>query len=126
MTGLKPGNPTIYGSQSQKHIRFPHSTSLEIGSIFKIQPVAPSNLNSPLAVMTLDKSIVPSRLDYTSQLWYPHLLKSIYLTEKVQRTFTQHIACIQNKSYNERIKLLNLYTIQIIRDSYQNIYLWEK
>ena len=32
-------------------------------------------------MMTLFKSLVLSRLDYASQLWSPHLLKSIYLLE---------------------------------------------
>ena len=43
-------------------------------------------------MMTLFKSLVLSRHDYASQLWSPHLLKSIYLIEKVQRSFTKHIA----------------------------------
>ena len=41
-------------------------------------------------MMTLFKSLVLSRLDYASQLWSPYLLKSIYLIEKVQRSFTKH------------------------------------
>ena len=48
-------------------------------------------------MMTLFKSLVLSRLDYASQLWSPHLLKSIYLIEMVQRSFTKCIAGIQNK-----------------------------
>ena len=60
-------------------------------------------------MMTLFKSLVLSRLDYASQLWSAHLLKSIYLIEKVQRSFTKHIAAIQkNKSYDECLKLFNL------------------
>ena len=39
--------------------------------------------NSIETMMTLFKSIVLSQLDYASQLWSPHLLKSFYLIEKV-------------------------------------------
>ena len=76
-------------------------------------------------MVTLLKSLVLSQLDYASQLWSSHLLKSIYLIEKVQRSFTKHITGIQNKSYDERLKLLNLYTVQRRRDRYQIIYLWK-
>ena len=55
----------------------------------------------------------------------PHLLKSIYLIEKVQRSFTKHITGIKNKPYDERLKLLNLYSVQRSRDRYQIIYLWK-
>ena len=77
------------------------------------------NTGETKTMMTLFKSIVLSRLDYASHLWSPHLLKSIYLIEKVKRSFTKHIAGIQNKSYDERLKLLNLYPVQRRRDRYQ-------
>ena len=76
-------------------------------------------------MMTIFNSLVLSRLDYASQLWSPHLLKSIYLIEKVQRAFTKHIAGIQNKSYAERLYLLNLYSIQRKQGRYQIIYVWK-
>ena len=76
-------------------------------------------------MLTLFKSLVLSRLDYALQLWFPHLLKSIYLIEKVQCSFTKHITGIQNKPYDERLKLLNLYAVQRRRDIYQIIYLWK-
>ena len=76
-------------------------------------------------MMTLFKSLVLSRLDYASQLWTPHLLKSIYLIEKVQHSFTNHITGIKNKPYDEPLKLLNLYSVQRRRDRNQSIYLWK-
>ena len=69
-------------------------------------------------MMTLFKSIVLSRLDYASQLWSPHLLKSVYLLDKGQRLFTKHIAGMHTMSYEERLKHLNLYSIQRRRDRY--------
>ena len=82
------------------------------------------NTRETISMMTLFKSLVLSRLDYASQLWSPHLLKSIYLIEKVKRSFTKHITGIKNKPYDERLKLLNLYSVQRWRDRYQIIYLW--
>ena len=76
-------------------------------------------------IMTLYKFLVLSRLDYTLQLWSPHLLKYVYLLEKVQRSFTIHIAGMHTMSYVERRKHLNLYSIQRRRDRYQIIHLWK-
>ena len=76
-------------------------------------------------MMTLLKSLVLSPLDYVSQLWSPHLLKSVYILEKVQRSFTKHIAGMHTMSYEERLKHLNLISIQRRRDRYQIIYLWK-
>ena len=76
-------------------------------------------------MMTLFKSLVLSRLDYASQLWSSHLLKPNYLIVKVQRSLPKHIAGILNKSYDERLKLLNLYSVERRRDRYQIIYLWK-
>ena len=77
-----------------------------------------------VTMMTLFKSLVLSRLDYASQLWFSHLLKSIYFIEQVQRSFTKHIAGIQNKSYHELLKLSNIYSVQRRRDRYQLIFWW--
>ena len=49
-------------------------------------------------MITLFKSLVLSRLDYASQLWSPHLLKSVYPLEKVRRSFTKHMAGMHTMS----------------------------
>ena len=54
------------------------------------------NTKETKIIMTLFKSLVLCQQDYASQLWSPHLLKSVYVIEKVQCSFTKHIAGIQN------------------------------
>ena len=55
-----------------------------------------------LTMLTLFKSlIVISRLDYASQLWSPHKISQITQIEKVQRSFTKHIAGLRDLSYHE-------------------------
>ena len=76
-------------------------------------------------MMTPFKSLVLSQLDRASKLWSPNLLKPDYLLDKVQRSFTKHIAGMHTMSYEERLKHLNLYSIQRRRDRYQIIYLWK-
>ena len=55
-------------------------------------------------------------------LWSPHLLKSVYPLEKVQRSFTKHITGMHTMSYEERLKHLNLYSNQRRQDKYIIIY----
>ena len=61
-------------------------------------------------IMTLFKSLVLPQQDYASQLtelWSLHLIKSVNLQEKVQRSFTKHISGMHTMSYEERLKHLN-------------------
>ena len=69
-------------------------------------------------------TLLISRLEYASRLWSPHPLKSVYILEKVQRSFTKHMARMHTMFYEERLKHLNLYSIQRKQDRYQIIYLW--
>ena len=61
-----------------------------------------------LTMLTLFKSLVISRLDYASQLWSPHKISQMTQIEKVQRSFTKHIAGLRDLSYHERLQTLKL------------------
>ena len=52
------------------------------------------------------------RLDYASQLWSPHKISQITQIEKVQRSFTKHIAELSDLSYHDRLQTLKLYSLQ--------------
>ena len=49
-----------------------------------------------ITLMTLFKSLVLPRLDYGSQLWFPHLVKRIDQLGNIQRSFTKHITGMQS------------------------------
>ena len=53
-----------------------------------------------------------SRMDYGSQLWSPYLTKHINMIEKTQRSFTRYISGMQGMSYQERLAVLKLYSLQ--------------
>ena len=78
-----------------------------------------------LTMLTLFKSLVISRLDYASQLWSPHKISQITQIEKVQRSFTKHIAGLRDLSYHERLQTLKLYSLQRRRERYCIILLWK-
>ena len=78
-----------------------------------------------LTLLTLFKCIVLSRLDYGSQLWSPHQIKSINKIEQVQRSFTRFITGMRPLSYDERLKSLHLYSVQRQFERYIIIYIWK-
>ena len=67
-------------------------------------------------MLNLYKSLVMSRLEYASQLWSPHLLKHVYLIEKVQGPFTKHISGMCFLSYSKCLEVLKLYSSQRRRE----------
>ena len=67
-----------------------------------------------LTMLTQFKSLVISRLDYTSQLRSQHKISQITQIERVQRSVTKHIAGLRD----ERIQTLKLYSLQRRRGRY--------
>ena len=78
-----------------------------------------------LTMLALFKSLVISRLDYTSQLWSSHKISQITQIEKVQRSFTKHITGMPDLSYHERLQALRLYSFQRRRERYCIILIWK-
>ena len=81
-----------------------------------------------VTLLTLFKCIVLSRLDYGSQLWSPHQIKSINKIEQVQRSFTRFITGMRPLSYDERLKSLHLYKLYSVQPRFERyiiIYIWK-
>ncbi|CAC5380825.1 unnamed protein product [Mytilus coruscus] len=68
--------------------------------------------------ITLYKSIIRSLLEYSTTMWSPYLKKDIRKTEKMQRRATKLVPSIRNLSYVERLKILDLPTLEYRRDRY--------
>jgi hypothetical protein len=66
-------------------------------------------------ILQLYKSLVRPHLEYGIQAWRPHYHKDIDLIEGVQRRATKLIACLKDKSYEDRLKNLNLTTLETRR-----------
>ena len=63
-------------------------------------------------MIPLYKALVRPHLEYCSLVWSPHLIKDIKLVEKVQRRMTRMILAISRLSYEERVKLTGLITLE--------------
>lgn len=76
-------------------------------------------------VMLLYKTYVRPILEYSCALWSPHLIKDITAIEAIQRSITAKIEGLENLNYWERLKELNLYSLQRRRERYQIIHMYK-
>ena len=66
-------------------------------------------------ILQLYKSLVRPHLEYSVQAWNPHFQKDIDLLEGVQRRATKLISSLKDKTYEERLCILNLTTLETRR-----------
>ena len=76
-------------------------------------------------MLTMFKTYVLSRLEYTSPLWNPWLICDITKVEAVQRSFTAKIAGLDNQDYWQRLSSLKLYSLQRRRERFIIIHLFK-
>jgi len=81
-------------------------------------------------MLTLYRALVLSKIDYCSVLWCPSDLSDMRKLEKVQANFTSRMKCAKNDSGNkrdywQRLRHLNLYSIQRRFERYAVIYVWK-
>ena len=80
---------------------------------------------SQSTMITLYKSIIRSKLEYSCPVWSPSLISDIKKLESTQRSFTRHIAGCEGLSYWDRLKFLNLMSLQRRRERYIIIHVWK-
>ena len=59
------------------------------------------------------------------QLWNPSYIGEIEDLEGVQRSFTSKIIEVEDQNYWQRLKLLNLFSLQRRRERYCILYVWK-
>ena len=77
------------------------------------------------AILTLYKTMVLPIIEYCSQLWNPHTIGRIRQIEALQRTYTSKIRGLDRMDYWQRLKHLNLYSLERRRERYIIIYIWK-
>ena len=73
---------------------------------------------SEATMMCLYKALIRSRLEYCSALWNPTKQEDIITLESVQRNFTSRITGLSDLSYHERLKKLNILSLQRRRERF--------
>ena len=70
-------------------------------------------------------SLVQPHLDYCSQLWAPSKHTEISKLESLLRTYTNNIKEVRHLNFWERLKALNMYSIQRRMERYKIIYIFK-
>ena len=77
------------------------------------------------AMLTLYKAMILPLLEYSSQLWNPATPGLIRALEGVQRTFTVRIRGMDGLNYWQRLRKLELYSLERRRERYLIIYMFK-
>ncbi|XP_076066109.1 uncharacterized protein LOC143039753 [Oratosquilla oratoria] len=79
---------------------------------------------APEHLLPLWKTLVVSKMEYACQLWSPHKINEIQELEQVQRVLARRIDNDSN-NYWERLKNLQLYSLQRCTEHYIIMYTWK-
>ena len=71
-------------------------------------------------------SYVRSKVEYCSLVWNPWKKEDIDKLERIQKSFTSKIEGLEKLNYHERLKRLNMYSMERQRERYLIINAWQQ
>ena len=77
-------------------------------------------------MLKMFNTYIKSKMEYCCIVWSPVNQKWIYELEKIQKNFTKKIKGMEELNYHERLKKLNMYSLERRRERYMIIYGWQQ
>ena len=77
-------------------------------------------------MLRMFNTYIKSKMEYCCIVWSPVSKKWIYELEKIQKSFTSKINGMEEFDYHERLKKLNLYSLERRRERFMIIYGWQQ
>ncbi|CAL4119814.1 unnamed protein product [Meganyctiphanes norvegica] len=77
-------------------------------------------------MMRMFNSYIKSKLEYCSLVWAPWHQNEINKLERIQKFFTSKIYGLDQLDYHQRLKKLNLYSLERRRERYLIINAWQQ
>ena len=77
-------------------------------------------------MLRMFNTYIKSKMEYCCIIWSPMSQKWIYELEKIQKSFTSKINGMEKLDYHERLKKLNLFSLERRRERYMIIYGWQQ
>ena len=77
-------------------------------------------------MLKLFNAYIKSKIEYCCIVWTPDQQNLINELENIQRIFTAKIKGMEELNYHERLKKLNMYSLERRRDRYLIIYGWQQ
>ena len=77
-------------------------------------------------MLLLMKAYIRSKVEYCNAVYFPYKKQDIAKIENIQRSFTAKIDGLENLDYWERLKELDLYSLERRRERYMIIYAWQQ
>merc|ERR1711888_205423 len=71
-------------------------------------------------------SYLKSKLEYCCIVWSPNKQQFINKIEDIQRVFTRKIEGMEGLNYHERLRELNMFSLERRRERYRIIYGWQQ
>ena len=77
-------------------------------------------------MLRMFNTYIKSKMEYCCIVWSPVSQKWIFELEKIQKSFTSKINGMEEFDYHERLKKLNLYSLERRRERFMIIYGWQQ
>ena len=76
-------------------------------------------------MLTLFNCLIRTKLEFSCEIWNPHQIQDINVIERIQRLFTNKINGMRSLNYWERLKSLNIMSLQRRRERTIILHLWK-